>query len=76
MLRTADLVGDVGRVMKSEHEIWKSAKHVVEQHGEQAGAFAEARAQALLNKGDDDGWMTWTRIGAAILEMQEKQRRG
>lgn len=61
--------------MKSEHEIWKSAKHVVEQHGEQATAFAEARAQALLAKGDDDGWMTWTRIGAAILELQGRSER-
>ena len=58
--------------MKSEHEIWKSAKHVVEQHGDQATAFAEARAQALLDKGDDEGWVLWMRIAAAILEIQNR----
>ncbi len=62
--------------MKSEHEIWKSAKHVIEQHGEQATAFAEARAQAHLDKGDDDSWALWMRIAAATLEIRNRPGRG
>lgn len=60
--------------MKSEHEIWKSAKHVVEQHGDQATAFAEARAQSHLDKGDDDSWTLWMRIAAATLEIQKRPK--
>jgi hypothetical protein len=60
--------------MKSEHEIWKSAKHVVEQHGDQATVFAEARAQMHLDKGDDDSWTLWMRIAAATLEIQKRPK--
>ena len=56
--------------MLSEIEIWRSARLVVDQHGDKAIATAESRAKDLLNKGDQDGWVTWTRIAAAILEVQ------
>jgi hypothetical protein len=56
--------------MVSEIEIWQSAKLMVAQHGEDAFARAEERAAALKTKGDIDGWATWVRIAAAILEIQ------
>jgi hypothetical protein len=61
--------------MKSEHEVWKSAKHLVEQHGDEATAFAEARAQGHLDKGDDDNWALWMRIAAATLEIRNRPGR-
>jgi len=62
--------------MKSEHEVWKSAKHLVEQHGGHATQFAEARAQGHLDKGDDDSWALWMRIAAATLEIRSRPGRG
>ena len=56
--------------MKSELDIWRSAKLMVEQHGAEAAAAAEARAQAYLDKADDSNWVLWMRIAAAILELQ------
>jgi hypothetical protein len=57
--------------MKSELDIWRSARLLVEQHGADAVATAEARAQAHLDKADHDNWVLWMRIAAAILEMQK-----
>lgn len=59
------------RPMMSELEIWRSARLLVEQHGADAVAAAEARAQAYLDKADDNNWVLWMRIAAAILELQK-----
>jgi hypothetical protein len=56
--------------MVSEIEIWQSAKLMVAQYGEGAFVRAEERAAALKANGDIDGWATWVRIAAAILELQ------
>jgi hypothetical protein len=56
--------------MVSEVEIWQSAKLMVRQYGESAFARAEERAAMLKAKSDIDGWATWVRIAAAILELQ------
>lgn len=56
--------------MTSELEIWRSARLLVEQHGADAMAAAETRAQAYLDKADDNNWVLWMRIAAAILELQ------
>lgn len=61
--------------MKSEHEVWKSAKHLVEQHGDHATGFAETRAQGYLDKGDDESWTLWMRIAAATLEIRNRPDR-
>jgi len=54
--------------MVSEVEIWQSARLMVRSS---AGVFARAeeRAAALKANGDIDGWATWLRIAAAILEL-------
>jgi hypothetical protein len=39
------------------------------QFGEGVFARAEERAAALKANGDIDGWATWLRIAAAILEL-------
>lgn len=57
--------------MVSEFEIWRSARLLVAQYGEGACARAERRAAALKANADIDGWTTWTRIAAAILEFQD-----
>lgn len=61
--------------MVSEFEIWRAAMRLVGQYGDAALDHAERRAQALEAKADFDGWATWVRIGAAILEFR-KQRAG
>jgi hypothetical protein len=57
--------------MPSELDIWRSARLLVEQHGDDAVAVAEARAQAHLDKADSDNWVMWLRIAAAILELKK-----
>lgn len=56
--------------MVSEVEIWQSATLMVAEFGEGAFARAEERAAALKANGDIDGWATWVRVAAAILELQ------
>jgi len=59
----------------SELEIWRAATLVLDQHGNEALAVAEARGQALLDQADIDGWTRWMRIAAAVLERQTQLSR-
>lgn len=60
--------------MLSEFDIWRAATRLVGQYGDAALNHAERRAHALEAKADFDGWATWVRIGAAILEFQERRK--
>jgi hypothetical protein len=57
--------------LASEIEIWKSARTMVVRFGEAASARAQRRAEECTSRADVDGWITWMRIMAAILEMQD-----
>ncbi len=43
-------------------DIYRSAKLLVDQHGEDAGLEADMRADAMLEKGAMAGAATWRRI--------------
>lgn len=60
--------------MVSEAEIWRAATRLVGQYGAAALDHAARRAHALEAKADFDGWATWVRIGAAILEFQNQRK--
>ncbi len=47
-------------------DIWRSAGILVKQHGEDAPIEAAMRADALLEKGDLDGYAVWKRILRAV----------
>jgi len=56
--------------MTLDIDIWRSANVLVKQHGEDAPIQAAMRADAMLAKGDMDGYAVWKRIIRALEELQ------
>ena len=57
--------------MPSEIDIYRTANLLVKQHGEDAPIHAAMRADAMLEKGDLDGYAAWRRMLRAVEELQE-----
>ncbi len=55
--------------MISDIDIWRSAQVLVKRHGKDAPIHAAMRADAMLEKGDLDGYAVWKRVLRAIDEM-------
>ncbi len=51
-------------------DIYRSAQVLVKQHGEDAPIQAAMRVDAMLDKGDLDGYAVWKRILRAVEELQ------
>ncbi len=55
-----------------EWELWACAEEMIRQHGLDAPIHAAMRADALLEKGDDDGAAAWRlivhRINGLLIE--------
>ena len=51
-------------------DIYRSANALIKQHGQDAPIHAAMRADAMLEKGDLDGYATWKRIVKAVEELQ------
>ncbi len=51
-------------------DIWRSAQALVKRHGQDAPIQAAMRADAMLDKGDLDGFSVWKRILQAVGELQ------
>jgi len=51
-------------------DIFRSAQVLVKQHGQDAPIHAAMRADAMLEKGDLDGYAAWRRILWAVEELQ------
>ncbi len=49
---------------------YRSANALVKRHGEDAPIQAAMRADAMLDKGDLDGYAVWRRILRAVEELQ------
>ncbi len=56
--------------MTSDLDIWRSANVLVKRHGQDAPIHAAIRADAMLEKGDLDGYAVWKRILRAVEELQ------
>ncbi len=56
--------------MIPDHDIFRSANSLVDQHGEDAPIHAAMRADAMLEAGDLDGYGAWRRILRAVEELQ------
>lgn len=56
--------------MISPIDIYRTAKVLIDKHGEDAEIFARVRADELLIERDLDGQRTWMRIMEAISELQ------
>ena len=51
-------------------DIYSSSKALVKQHGQDAPIQAAMRADAMLDKGDLDGYAAWKRILRAVEELR------
>jgi hypothetical protein len=56
--------------MTSNLDIWRSAQALIKQHGQDAPIQAAMRADAMLDKGDLDGYVVWKRILRAVEGLQ------
>ncbi len=59
----------------SDLDILRSARLLIDQHGEDAGLEAAMLADAMLQKGAMAGAATWRRIVKAVEELQRQERR-
>ena len=62
--------------MVSDPDIFRAAKLLIDQHGEEALLRAAERADLLLEDGDTEGAAIWRRILAAIEELMRGRREG
>ena len=60
--------------MASDIDIYRSAKLLIDQHGEHASPEAAMRADKLLAAGDLDGKRAWVRIMKAVEELQRTEK--
>ena len=59
--------------MVSDLDIYRSANVLVKHHGPDAPIHAAMRADAMLEKGDLDGYAVWKRILRAVEELQRTE---
>ncbi len=57
-------------------DIYRSANALVKQHGPDAPIHAAMRVDAMLDKGDLDGYAVWKRILRAIKDLTEDRPEG
>ncbi len=55
--------------MISDLDNYRSAKLLIDQHGDEAPIHAAMQADAMLDKGDLDGAAVWRRIVSAVNEL-------
>ena len=56
-------------------DIFRSAKLLIDRHGDEADVIAIKRATKMLDAGDMDGYAVWKRIVGAIEDMQRETPR-
>ncbi len=57
-------------------DIWRSAKALIDNYGEDATIHAAMRADELLARGDMDGAGTWRRVIQAIEGLENTEPDG
>ena len=62
--------------MVSHLDIYRSAKLLIDQHGEDAPIFVAMQADRYLEVGDLEGKATWMRVIRAIKELLDQQPPG
>jgi len=60
--------------MTSDLDIYRSANGLVKHHGPDAPIEAAMRADAMLEKGDLEGYDVWKRILRAVEKLLSKER--
>ena len=62
--------------MVSDPDIYRAAKLVIDQHGDEATDFAAGQGDLPLEEGDMEGSAVWRRILEAIDELQRGRQEG
>ena len=57
----------------AEIDIWRSAKLLIDQHGDEAAIHAAMRVDAMLEMGDLDGRRVWLRVLRTIEDLLAKE---
>ena len=60
-------------MITADLDIYRSARLLVDQHGEDAPIFAAQQADKCLEAGDLDGKAVWMRVIGAIEELLDRQ---
>ena len=55
-------------------DIYRSAKVLIDQHGEDAPIWAAQKADAMLERGNLDGKRLWLKILKAVKDLLSKER--
>ncbi len=61
--------------MTPDLDIYRSAQVLIREHGDEAVIAAAKHADAMLAKGDLEGFAVWKRIVRAVEEIERKGRR-
>ena len=61
--------------MASDLDIYRSASVLIRHRGEDAPIEAAMRADAMLERGDLDGYAVWRRIVKAVEELHRTERK-
>ena len=56
----------------AEIDIWRSAKLLIDRHGDEAAIHAAMRVDELLEASDLDGYTVWKRVLKAVEELLDK----
>ena len=56
----------------AEIDIWRSAKLMIDQHGDEAAIHAAMRVDELLEASDLDGYTVWKRVLKAVEELLDR----
>ena len=56
----------------AEIDIWRSAKLLIDQHGDEAAIHAARRVDELLEASDLDGYTVWKRVLKAVEELLDR----
>ena len=59
--------------MTSQIDVYRSAKQLIDQHGDEAAIQATYQADAMLDRGDPDGAAAWRRIVTMINVLQREK---
>jgi hypothetical protein len=54
-------------------DIYRATNVIIKQYGQDAPVHAAMRADAMLEKGDPDGYAVWKRILRALEELQREE---
>ena len=60
--------------MITDLDIYRSARVLIDQHGEDAPIWAAQKADAMLESGNLDGKLLWLKILKAVEDLLSKER--